>query len=100
MKKRITKQLENIAGQLPLIMRHTSERHFVKGSELIADDRPDIRGVKVIPDAIYVDRLPVQIAINHKRALKKLFKKFKGDGVRAYIDAVRIHQLEKQKQIQ
>lgn len=94
MKKKISKQLENIAGQLPLIMRSTCERHYVKGQELIDDNRPDIEGKKIDPKAIYVDKLPVQIAINHKRAMKKLFKKFKGDGVQGYINAVRNYQAQ------
>lgn len=100
MKKKITKQLEGIAGQLPLIMRNTCEKHIVRGFELMADDRKEVEGKPIDPKAVYVDRLPVQIAINHKRAMKKLFNKFKGDGVKAYVNAVRIHQLEKQKQIQ
>ena len=92
MKKKISKQIEAIAGKLPLIMRSTTERHFVKGAELIADDQHEVEGKRVHPEATYVNRLPVQIAINHKRAMKKMFKKYKGAGVQGYINAVRDYQ--------
>jgi hypothetical protein len=94
MKKKIAKQLEQIAGTMPLIMMNTCERHYVKGSELIEEMRPEIEGKKVDPETLYVDRLPVQMAINHKRRMKKMFKKFKGEGVQGYIDAVRDYQMK------
>lgn len=98
MKKKISKQIENIAGKLPTIMRQTSERHYVKGIDLINDNRPEVEGKKVNPEDIYVDRYPVQIAINHKRAMKKMFKKYKGEGVQSYINAVKSFQLRQQSQ--
>lgn len=95
MKKKIAKQIESIAGKLPLIMRHTSERHFVKGAELIADDLTEVEGKRIDPEAMYINRLPVQIAINHKRAMKKMFKRYKGEGVQGYINAVNNYQAKK-----
>lgn len=87
MKKAIAKQIEKVAGTLPLIMRNTCERHIMTGEEVIAEMAfKEIEGKPVLPSERYMIRQPVQIAINHKRAMKKLYKKHGVIGVVAYRD--------------
>lgn len=92
MKKKITKQLERIAGKLPTVFRHTSEKHIVTGEEMLRDTEfKEVDGKPILPEERYVLRQPVQIAINHKRAMKKLVKKYGSAGAAAYIQAVNNH---------
>lgn len=96
MKKAIVKQIASIADKMPIILRHTYEKHIRTGQELIDENRTEIAGRPIIADAKYIDPFPVQIAINHKRGMKKLYKRHKAAGVNAYIAAVKNHSLNNQ----
>lgn len=89
MKKAIVKQIAAISEKMPVILRQSYEKHIRTGQELIDDNRTEIAGKPINPAAKYVDPFPVQIAINHKRAMKKLYKKHKAHGVNGYIAAVK-----------
>lgn len=89
MKKAIVKQISAISEKMPIIMRSTYEKHIRTGQELIDDNRTEVEGKPIIPTARYIDPFPVQIAINHKRAMKKIYKKHKAAGVNGYIQAVK-----------
>lgn len=88
MKKAIVKQIAAISEKMPVILRNSYEKHIRTGQDLIDDNRTEIAGKPIIPGARYIDPFPVQIAINHKRAMKKLYKKHKAAGVNGYINAV------------
>jgi hypothetical protein len=88
MKKAIAKQIAAIAEKMPVVMRNSYERHIVTGQELLDSERKEVEGKPIDPAAQYIDPFPVQIAINHKRAMKKLYKKYKASGVNGYINAV------------
>lgn len=98
MKKKLAKQIEGIAGKLPLIMRNTCEKHIVTGAQLIEDGINEVDGKPVLAEQEYIRNMPVQIAVNHKRAMKKLFKKHKAFGVQAYINAVNKYHLQQNSQ--
>lgn len=94
MKKKIAKQIGRIAGNLPVIMRNSCEKHIITGQQMIEQGR-EVTGVNnepVIPDRVYIDRMPVQIAINHKRAMKKLYAQYGNSGIQSYLNAVNNHQ--------
>lgn len=89
MKKAIVKQIAAISEKLPIVMRHSYERHLVTGQELLDSERTEVAGKPIDPNAKYIDPFPVQIAINHKRAMKNLYKKHKAAGVNGYINAIK-----------
>lgn len=105
MKKKLVKELRRVAVELPDVMRNTKEKHLVKGSEMIAEGQFEIdnprylkafpnlhpKMIRVNPEAMYVQEMPVKIAINHQRKLKKMFKKMGENGVHAYVSAVMQH---------
>lgn len=107
MKKRLVKELAKVAAEMPVIFRQSVEKHFVKGSELLEQgitDLPNPRAnefgqperVPVIAGMTYVQPMPVQIAINHKRKLKNVLKSYGISGVHSYVDAVIKHQAQKE----
>lgn len=111
MKKRLAKELRKVAAEMPVIMRGSHEVHFVKGSEMIANGVYDIPNpkagqpmqpdrIKVQPDLLYKQPVPVQMAINHTRKLKKLYKQMGETGLHAYVDAVIKHTADKDGQIE
>jgi hypothetical protein len=69
-------------------MTTTQEFHFCKGEELIADDITEIDGIKVDPERKYRVPMPVNIARNHFRRLKRAFIKKGAPGVARYILSV------------
>lgn len=86
MNKAKLKQLRELAAELPIIFNATHEVHIRTGKELIEEDNihelPD--GTKIDPEAKYDQNMPVFIAANHYRALKKIYKDFGNQGVIKY----------------
>lgn len=74
--------------KLPVVMSPTQEFHIVTGQELIDQDIEDIDGLKVDPEQQYSQPMPVQIARNHFRRMKKAFKQQGAPGVAKYILSV------------
>lgn len=83
------KGLKRVAETLPVIMRQSCEVHYVTGKELLDQGHTEIKpGEPVIPKGKYRQRMPVMIAINHTRNLKKICGKYGAAGLNAYISAV------------
>lgn len=83
------KIINDIADQLPVIMEPSSELHYVLGEDLIAQgERTLTNGEKIIPAKKYSQYMPVMIAMNHRRRLRKAFEDNGGDGIAAYINNV------------
>lgn len=82
--------INNVAAKLPVVMEQTSEQHLVYGRELIAQGmfEDPATGAKILPDIMYMQDMPVLIAVNHKRRLKQAYKENRTDGIGAYIDSV------------
>jgi hypothetical protein len=90
-KKARIKSIRKIAKELPDVMAHTQEKHFVLGAELIDQGITELNGIPVMPTITYEQMMPVMIATNHARKMKKLFNQYGKFGVLAYIDAVDLH---------
>lgn len=111
MKKKLAKELRKIAREMPVIMRGSHEVHFVKGHEMLANGVFDIPNpnagkpgqpdrIKVQPDLLYKQPVPVQTAVNHTRKLKKLYKQMGEVGLHGYVDAVIKHSAGMDGQVQ
>jgi hypothetical protein len=79
------KQLRDLAKQMPLVIRNTHEKHIYTKEEL---DEWGYANAHKLPDGTYVYNYPVQIAVNHYRALKKAWKKNGLKGASDYIDKI------------
>lgn len=87
-KKSQYKKIRQRANALPVILENTIERHYVDGQELIEQGMNNMDGVEVNPEKKYIQTMPVQIAFNHARRMKKLYKKMGAEGVLNYEKAV------------
>jgi hypothetical protein len=87
--KQLQKIINGIADKLPVVMQHTSELHHVLGEDLIEQGHTVLtNGEKVVPGKKYQQHMPVMLAVNHRRKLKKAFELNGGDGIAAYIAEV------------
>ena len=93
MNSKIRNELRQIAASMPIVMRHTSEKQIMTGEELLQDEIYEVEGEKVDPAKTYVFHAPVQIAINHYRKLKKMYKKHGIPGIKMY--CTEIYRIEK-----
>ena len=80
--------LREYAGKLPVIMYNTHEVHIVEGSELIELNYDDPKDGKIKADKKYFVNMPVQIAANHYRRLKKAWLKDGQKGLQAYLNNI------------
>jgi hypothetical protein len=82
------KTLRIFASDLPMVMNATMETHVYTGAELIEMELVE-KGVKVDPDQLYPYNMPVQIASNHYRQLKRAWLKHGQDGLTCYLKGIR-----------
>ena len=75
------------AKVLPIVMKDSHENHFEKGWEMIARGQTEITGEPIIGHKIYVNPMPVSMAINHKRRMKKLINQYGSEVVDVYVEA-------------
>jgi hypothetical protein len=88
-KKKLMKKLREVATALPVVMKNTQEYEWVKGEALIKQGQfEDQNGLPIHPEQMYKQTLPVRIATNHHRKLKKMTAQYGEIGVRAYAGAV------------
>lgn len=89
MDKAMTKIINRIADQLPVIMQHCSELHHVLGEDLIAQGETKLtNGETILATKKYTQYMPVMIAMNHRRRLRKAYEENGGDGIAAYISNI------------
>lgn len=81
-------QINRLANSLPSVEVLTQERHFVYGRELMAQGHTEEKGETIIPDRMYEQYMPVIIEHNHKRAMKKLYRRYGDTGVIEYFNQV------------
>ena len=86
-KKKKYKLIGQSLGDLPIVMRNCHENHLMQGHEMIKNGETEINGEKVEPWKTYVNPFPVQIAVNHKRRLKKLVNKYGNEVIDLYKQA-------------
>lgn len=87
-KKSTAKKMRMHVEGLPVIMRKSHENHIVTGAELIRNGQTEIGGQKVELHKVYNDPMPVMIAVNHARRLKKLVKQYGEDVIPVYKEAM------------
>jgi hypothetical protein len=99
MKKKIAKQLGQIAETLPTVTMLTHEKHLMKGEDMIINGQTELKdGKPIIAGKAYINPMPVIMEVNHKRRMKKLYKKFGPGVIPNYIKAVENHVNAKQAQ--
>jgi len=83
------KALRLFVADLPTVMNETSEVHIVTGKELIeiGEVLPD--GGKIDPEKKYPYRMPVKIASNHYRQIKRAYLKNGQAGITAYLQFIK-----------
>ena len=82
--------IKQLAEQMPVVMEHSTELHRVDGTELIAQGHTEIEpGVKVVAGIKYQQNMPVMIAINHERRMRKAYKKNGQQGLLNYVDMIK-----------
>ncbi len=87
---RLTKEEEailiQIAMRLPLVKTECTEKHIVKGSEILEwDTITEIDGKPIDPEADYIHHFPVVIYTDHLKRLKKAWRAYGPDGVSKYM---------------
>ena len=93
------KLIKQIAERLLVVMEQTMEVHRLKGSEILEwGTVKEIDGQPIDPEKTYRYNMPVKIAVNHYRRLKRAWKKSNTfDAFMAYmkhIDAMVAQQLQ------
>jgi hypothetical protein len=86
-KKKKYKAISAVIGELNTIMVSKHENHIVKGWEFIARGETTIDGKPVDPMKSYNYPMPIQVAYNHKRKLKKLVNIYGDDIIPVYQQA-------------
>ena len=99
-KKAQLKKFRKLANSMPVVLEHTCEKHVVKGAELASDlnllNRPaEVEGKPIDPEKEYIKAMPVQIAMNHARRMKKAFQRAGEAGVDRYIAGVQLHAIKR-----
>lgn len=85
-------RLKEEAAKVPIVMRATREKHLYLGKQLLDDGiTTTISGAPIKPDELQEYFAPVQIAVNHKRNLKKAVLKYGKEGISAYKEHVLNH---------
>lgn len=80
--------LKQLAGQLPQVMHDAKEKRLVTGQELIDMGMIPQDGVPYIPTEKYWQELPVNIAANHYRRMKRAYNSNGQAGVQKYLDEI------------
>lgn len=81
-------QINRLAKILPSVEVLTHEVHYVIGRELIAQGHTEQDGKPIIEDYMYEQNMPVILEVSHKRAMKKLYRKYGDAGVMLYYNEV------------
>ena len=87
-KKSTIKKLRLLASELPGISQNACFKQKCLGSELLRDGVAKVNEKPVDPEGNYIKRVPVAVAVNHTRRMKKAFAKFGAVGVNAYVRSV------------
>jgi hypothetical protein len=80
------KDLRDIAAAMPMVIQNTHEKHIYTQEELEEWGYVD---AEKLPNGKYLYKYPVQIAINHYRALKKAWKKGGFEHCKRYIQKIK-----------
>ena len=87
-KKAKAKMARKAVQSLPVVMKDSHENHIESGWQMIARGQTEINGEKVEPMKTYNNPMPVSMAINHGRRMKKLIQKYGSDIIPVYQEAM------------
>ena len=87
-KKAQAKMARKAVQSLPVIMKDSHENHVETGWQMIARGQTEINGEKIEPMKIYNNPMPISMAINHGRRLKKLIQKYGTEIIPSYLAAM------------
>lgn len=81
------------AAQLPVVFDNAVEYHYYKGQELIDMNYElpageDGKREKIVPNKDYRFSMPVQVAANHARRMRRAYQRNGYEGVNAYVNRV------------
>ena len=94
-KNKNLKKLRKYSALLPVINTYSTEKHLVKGSEMIFNGQTELEnGEKIMPEEMYLCNMPVISPINHNRRMKEMYNKMGTIGAMHYIAAVREYSLK------
>lgn len=82
---RTRQQLIFLAGQLPLVMVQTHEKHIMTKAEL---EEMGYVGAEELEDGRFMYNAPVQVAMNHFRSLRRAFQREGIAGCEKYIEQI------------
>ncbi len=95
----LSRALRIIAGQLPMVNQETCEKHRLTGAEVLEETEiREFEGKPIDPKEVYIMPMPVLIAANHYRRLKKAWKRAGRDGVQHYMRRIEKIKIEQEKQ--
>lgn len=80
------KRILALAEMLPLVMVRSHEKHIVTKAEL---EEMEYVGAEKMEDGKYLYKLPVMVAQNHYRCMKRSYLKHGVKGIDLYIDRVK-----------
>jgi len=84
--KQTHEQILFLAKRLPLVMVQTHEVHIYTKEEL---EEIGWVGASTFKDGKYVVQMPVQLAKNHYRCMRRRFIKHGSEGISKYIDEIK-----------
>ncbi len=84
----LKKHLKAYAAVLPPVLNGTCEKHIMTGGELLEMGYVEQDGEVIDPKKKYNYNMPVQLASNHYRRLKKAYLKKGVAGIQEYSDSI------------
>ena len=95
MNKAVQKQLRAIADRLPIWFVESHENHVMTGQEVLDEtEYKEIEGKPIDVTKEYIIAMPVQVAYNHYRYLKKLYADGGMNAVNKYASEVMIEGIQ------
>lgn len=89
MEQAIKNIIKELSAQLPVVFEYSTEEHVVDGSELIAQGHAEHEDGRMVHAGMkYKQNMPVMIAANHERRLRKAYEKHGKEGILSYIDEI------------
>ncbi len=80
------KLLRELANKLPTVFYEVKEREEFTGQDLIlCGQEKTSEGIELDPDKIYLMPVPVKIAVNHYRRMRKKWSESGIEGVKMYV---------------
>jgi hypothetical protein len=80
--------LRAYADKMPIVFHNTHEVHYMTGAEILDFGHVVKEGEKLDPEKKYAYNMPVQLAANHYRRLKRAWLKNGEEGIKQYVSHI------------